>query len=387
LPANAIEFKVLDSTVPVGGIYQYQLGTTEPKPIGHGSTRPQVPAPVGPVRGAAINDPSGLAAGVAVINGSNISVQLAGPSLGSTLGTTIAYPLLTLSMPVTSGTPGQQFPANFDVANSSFFDSTQTLYTLVPPTGPGVLTIGAVGFPYVTDVVPGGGVLPDRSVVKIIGANFTTNTRVAVEGTTIFGPPTTDTTFVNSGEIDVVLCNGTVAPTATSCPGTGATFQLDGERVRVRDGNNVIEYYSYRRADDVLPASTNTLVAQVHPMYASATTYLTATIPLTTGGTKFTGLSLQNTAAGIDDGIKIELLNASNAVVGSPVSFILPGIAAGGTAGKKITRDVIADWFAGSVPAGAVTVRMTVTSGNAPIQALGMTGDTATGVVTPVIPQ
>src|SRR5215831_15091136 len=52
LPAGTIGMKVLDTSVPPGGIFQFQLSKTEPKPIGHGSTRPQVPA--GPVRGVAI---------------------------------------------------------------------------------------------------------------------------------------------------------------------------------------------------------------------------------------------------------------------------------------------------------------------------------------------
>jgi hypothetical protein len=401
LPAGAIEFKVLDSTVPPGGIYQYQLSTTEPKPIGHGSTRPSVPPALTTrqlvvARGTAINDPNGVAAGIAVINGSNIAVQMVGANVGSTLGTNIFYPLLTISMQVPStATPGQTFNASFDVANSQFFDASQTLYTLVPPAAPGVLTIGAAGTPYVSDVVPGGGLLPDRSVVKIFGANFTPSTRIAIEDTTIFGPPTTDTTFVSSSEIDVVLCNGIVPATATSCPNTGATLQLDGERVRVRDSSfnptTQIDYYTYRRADDVPGASSNTLVTQVHPMY-SRQTYLSATIPLVQSATKFTGLSLQNTA-GVDDGIKIELLDTNGAsLTPTPAtfSFILPGLTGTATAGKRITRDVIADWFGGTVPAGAVKVRMTVTSGNAPVQMLGMLGDTSVAgspVVTPVIPQ
>jgi hypothetical protein len=388
LPSGAIEFKVLDSTVPVGGIYQYQLGTTEPKPIGHGSTRPTIPtSTAGPVRGTAINDPSGLAAGIAVINGSNIAVQMVGPNLGSTLGTNIAYPLLTISMPIISGTPGQTFNADFDVANSSFFDATQTLYTLVPPTGPGVLTIGAAGIPYVSDVVPGGGLLPDRTLIKIFGAGFTANTRVAIEDTTILP---VDTTLVSSTEIDVKICNGTVAATATTCPNNGTTLQLDGERVRVRDTSfnptSQIDYYTYLRADDVAGSSSNALVTQVHPMY-SRQTYLSATIPLVQTATQFTGLSLQNTAA-TDASIKIELLdvNGASLVPAATNSFILAGMPSGATAGKKITRDVIADWFGGVVPKDAAKVRMTVTSGPA-IQALGMVGDTGTSVVTPVIPQ
>src|SRR3954453_4517705 len=61
LPAGTIGMKVLDTSVPAGGIFQFQLSNTEPKPVGHGSTRPQVPT--GPVRGVALNDPSGKAPG------------------------------------------------------------------------------------------------------------------------------------------------------------------------------------------------------------------------------------------------------------------------------------------------------------------------------------
>lgn len=389
LPAGTIELKVLDTTVSPGGIYQYQLGTTEPKPIGHGSTRPQVPTgPVGPVRGTAINDPSGVAAGIAVINSSGISVQLVGANLNSTLGTNIAYPLLTISMPVlNTATPGSTFVTSFDVANSSFFDASNAAYTTILQPANGSLTIDQAGRPYVSDLVPSGGLLPDRTVVKIFGANFTANTRVAIEDTTIFPA---DTTLISSSEIDVKICNGTIPPAATSCPGGGPALQLDGERVRVRDTSftptSQIDYYTYLRSDDVAGTSSNTLVTQVHPMY-SRVTYTTATIPLVNTGTQFTGMSLQNTAA-TDATIKIELLNSSNASLAPPAtfSFILPGLSGAATAGKRITRDVIADWFGGSVPAGAANVRMTVSPGPA-IQALGMLGNTSTGVVTPVIPQ
>src|ERR1041384_2647219 len=64
--AGTIGMKVLDTSVPPGGIFQFQLSTTEPKPIAHGSTRPQIPT--GTVRGVAVNDPSGKAAGIAVID-------------------------------------------------------------------------------------------------------------------------------------------------------------------------------------------------------------------------------------------------------------------------------------------------------------------------------
>ncbi|HEX9256558.1 MAG TPA: hypothetical protein VF938_13485, partial [Candidatus Angelobacter sp.] len=285
----------------------------------------------------------------------------------------------TISMPLSASlTPGTTFPISIDKANTSFFDSSKA-YTAIEFAS-GTLTIAPVGSPYVSDVLPAGGLLPDRTLIKIFGAGFNANTKVSIEGTTIIPA---DQTLVNSGEIDVKICNGTVADTATVCPNNGGSMQLDGERVRVKDTttNFVIEYYTYLRANDEPGSSANGQINLVHPMF-SRVTYLSATIPLVVSATQFTGLSLQNTSAS-DSGIKIELLDASNASLAN-VSFILHGLGAG-TAGRKITRDVIADWFP-SPPAGAAKVRVTVTSGPA-VQVLGMLGDTSAGTIVPVIAQ
>jgi len=95
-----------------------------------------------------------------------------------------------------------------------------------------------------------------------------------------------DQTFVNSGEIDVKICNGTVADAATVCPNNGGTMQLDGERVRIKDTNTnfVLEYYTYLRSDDVAGSSANVLVNLVHFMF-SRVTYLSASIPLVVSAT------------------------------------------------------------------------------------------------------
>src|SRR5215467_13907372 len=74
---TGISLRVLDSTIPPGGLFQFQLKLTEPKPIGHGSTRPNVPA--GRLRGISLNDPIGQTAGVAIVNGSGILVNFSSP--------------------------------------------------------------------------------------------------------------------------------------------------------------------------------------------------------------------------------------------------------------------------------------------------------------------
>jgi hypothetical protein len=372
--STVLELKVLNTSVPANGIFQFQLSTTEPKPIGHGSTRPQVPS--GPVRGVAVNDPSGQAVGIAVVNGSNIAIELSSPSgLVPTFGTDINYPIVTMSMDLSQSTtpmnPGDHFP--IAIANPVFFpDSSNQGYPTIT-TAPGVLTIAPAGSPAVSDVIPGGGVLADRTAIRILGSGFDANTRVSIEDTTIFQ---SDTHLISPNEIDVVICNG-ASETATTCPNTGATLHLDGERVRVKDqNNNVNEYYTYQRADDVAGTPSNTpLVGLVHPMF-SQQTYNTATIPLVHTATQFTGISVQNTS-GTQSVLDISLANDANANVSTTVQVTLPNR-------QKITRDVIADFFSGTVPAGATRI---IISSPQKVQVLGMLGDTSAGTVVPVIPQ
>jgi hypothetical protein len=374
--STALELKVLDTSVPANGIFQFQLSTTEPKPIGHGSTRPQVPS--GPVRGVAVNDPSGQAVGIAVVNGSNIAIQLSSPSgLVPTFGTDINYPIVTMSMQLTQNAqqplnPGDTFPIAI-AANPVFFPDTSTQSYPSVTTAPGVLTIAPAGSPAVSDVIPGGGVLADRTHIRILGSGFDANTRVSIEDTTIIP---SDVTLVSANEIDVIICNGTVADGVSTCPNTGATLHLDGERVRVKDqNNNVNEYYTYQRADDFAGTPTNTaLISLVHPMF-SQQTYTSATIPLVTSATQFTGVSIQNTF-GTPLTIAISLANDSNVIL-STVQVTLPNR-------QKITRDVIADFFLGTVPAGATRI---IVSSPQKVQVLGMLGDNSVGTVVPVIPQ
>jgi hypothetical protein len=337
----------------------------------------------GPVRGVAVNDPTGLAVGIALVNqtANTFAVSIKAPNLPNpTMGTDVSYPLFTMTMPVNANAAvGSTLPVNLDASNSSFLDGNGALYP--EEIAGGTLSIG--GAISITDVIPGGGLLPDRTTLRVLGIGFTNNTRIQIEGTTVFFNAQ-DTRFINSGEIDVTLCNGTVDPAATSCPhsspapdGTGATFQLDGERVRAtnKDTNEVKEYFSYQRTDDESGASANSLVLEVHPMF-SRVLYSNGLIPYQADATHFTGMSIQNTSAQ-DATFKVELLDAG----GNPLPNTAQGIM---VRAKKITRD-IADWIPIITGGPAVRVRVTVTGGPAQLQMLGFVGDTAAGAVTPVV--
>lgn len=346
--------------VPTGGIFQYQLLLTEPKPIGNSSTRPTVPGgATGPVRGVAVNDASGQAVGVAVINGTDIAISVNSPD--ASLGTDVDYPILVLTMPVTSTAVGSTFTAALD-PSSTFFDGSSQY--IIQENAPGALTIG--GTLSITDVVPGGGVLKPGDTISVMGIGFDQNTKIQVNN-----DPGATWTFVSSTQIDVTIVSPCV-PDSNPCT-PAPTLQLDGDRIRAIKGSETVEYFSYARTDDESGASANTTVTLVHPMF-SRQTYAAGTIPYASDSTHFTGISVQNTSA-LDATFNVDVLDANGAVIASAAGI-------GVRAGKKITRD-IHDWIT-SIVGSPAKIRVTVTSGPATLQMLGFVGDTTTGSVVPV---
>jgi hypothetical protein len=291
---------------------------------------------------------------VAVINGSSIDITLTSANL--TLGTDASYPLFTMTMPVlASATPGLAGPVSL-AATSAFFDTNGTAYP-IQELLPGTLTVG--GTISITDVIPGGGLAPAGSTIQVMGTGFDSNTKIQFTDPII----TLTNNVISSTEIDVTL---------------DTAIHLDGERVRAVKQvpglpNEVVEYYSYLRADPAPGTSLNTLVTETYPLF-SQLTYTKATVPLNNTAPKFTALALQNTSANTAS-ITLDLLDAGGNVVATlPLSL---------ASRNRIVRDVVQDWFP-SAPSTAVTVR--VTSKAQALQVLGLLGDTSTSKVVPVTP-
>lgn len=360
--AGTLSMAVGSATVPTGGIFQYQLLLTEPKPIGNGTTRPNIPSgPVGPVRGVAVNDSSGQAVGIAVIDGTTMGISINSP--GASLGTDVDYPLLVLTMPVvaTSG----QFPMTMD-PSSTFFNGSNE-YSILENT-PGSLTIG--GTMSITDVIPGGGPMAPGDTVKILGMGFNADTKIQMNNVNLGA-----TNLVSSTEVDVTIAS-LCKPEVNPCQPV-ASLPLDGDRIRAinTNSNETVEYFSYDRTDDAPGSSNNSLVNLVHPMF-SQQHFVTGTFPFKAGGSQFTGVALQNTDASTGATVQIDLLDVNGNSVASPAAVLLVG------ARKKLVRD-IADLFTG-IPSSAVTVKVTVTTGP-PVKMLGMLGDTSSRSVVPVV--
>jgi hypothetical protein len=331
-------------------MFQYQLLLTEPKPIGNSSSRPTLPsAPVGPVRGIALNDPIGETAGVAVL--SDAGIQLTTTSPLATFGTNpdLDYPILAIAMPVRpDATVGSQFSLGLDLANSFWLDALGQLYP--QEIRPGKLTIG--GTINISDVVPGGGFQPAGAKVSIFGMGFTPDARVAMEGINL---TTADFQVVSASQIDVVLPEG---------------LQMDGVRVRVKNKTGErAEYFSYLRSQP-LGQSSNALVNQCYPLF-SRRTYTSASLAWIRNATTFTALAVQNPGTSSAE-ITLEMRSAANQALGR-VSIPLPP-------GSRITRD-LADFFA-QAPAEATSVHVTSTQ---QVQLLGLLGDATAGEVAPAI--
>jgi hypothetical protein len=309
----------------------------------------------------AVNDKSGQAVGIAVVNGTTIAISVSSPN--ASLGTDIDYPLLVLTMPVVANSG--QFPISLD-PSSTFFNGGNE-YTIQTNT-PGTLTIG--GSLSITDVVPGGGSMHPGDVVKILGLGFDADTKIQMNNVA-----TLTQNLVSASEIDVTIGSLCVPESNPCAPAT--SLPLDGERVRAVNTNTseTVEYFSYDRADDAPGSSNNSLVNLVHPMF-SQQLLQAGTFPYKAGGTQFTGIALQNTSASASATVQIDILDAAGNSVGTPAPVLLVG------ARKKLVRD-LADIITG-IPTSAATVKATVTAGP-PVKMLGMLGDTSSGSVVPVV--
>jgi hypothetical protein len=343
---NGVSLAVRNTTVPPGGMFQFQLMLTEPKPLGTSSTRPSTSTNSS---GISLYDPIGITAGVAVATSSGLQITAFSPT--GTYGNTLNadYPILTITAPIAvDAVPGTKYTLGVDLGNSFFLDPAGQPYPTELKTG--TLTIG--GTMSISDVVPGGGPQPAGTRIAIFGMGFTPGSKVDFSATTL-APG--DFQFVSPTEMDVTLPQGVV---------------MDGNRVRVRnEAGEVSTYFSYIRAH-VIGQSSHKLVAQSEPLF-SRVLYKAAALNWVRGGANFTALALQNPAT-TDTEVSVNLLSATGQVLGS-INFPLPAY-------SKQTRDLL-ELFP-QPPAGDLTVQVTSL---APIQVMGLQGDDSSGSVMPVI--
>lgn len=348
-PFAGVELSIADETVPPGGMLQLKMEITEPKPISKGGQKSKFQAKfLGPVQGIALFSGAGDASGTAVLSAGAAQFSLNSPAF--TMGTNADYPVLTIAMPLkTTAAPGQTASLILDPSFSEWANPAGQDYPVLLKDG--ILTVG--GTLSISNIVPGGGVVPAHTKIAIMGIGFHPDARIQVNEATV-----ASRTFVSSNEIDVTLT---------------ADTNMTARRIRVtnKSTNERAEYYSYQRTSP-MGKSKHALIAATVPLFAQSTWTQAYFRPLL-NGSQFSGLALENLTA---QTVKVRMqLFASNGALLKSHNLLLK-------ANRRFTRD-LAELFVGVVPATGTSVKVTA---NAPIAMLGLLGDDVLGTVDPVDP-
>jgi hypothetical protein len=351
LTANAqtlTTLRVSSETVPAGGLAQVKLLLTSPKPITSGNTFMDMSAvSFDSIDGIALFSNTGDVSGAAVVNDGKVSVQFTSPN--GTFGANADYPLLTIALTLSKNAmPGQIFPVHLDTSASIFQDLTGSPLAFEYQQG----SITAGGSVNISNVVPGGGVLPAGANFSIFGSGFSAKTRI-----TLRNLKTSSIQVVSANEIRVTLKEAAL---------------LDGTLMQVVNPDGSTDnYYSYLRGVNI-GQSAQPLLARTTPVFSINTAY-EAILPPTVSPLNsdyFTAIALQNpNLAAIT--VTVESHSAAGALIGSAQVALPPG--------SRITREV-SELLGAGLPAGGYLHVLAAL----PVQMMGLLGNNQTGAVTPV---
>jgi hypothetical protein len=288
--SNQVSLHIPNEMAPPDGVVQMKLMVTAPTPISSGGPRFALHATFDGIRGIELFNPAGDVNGAAVITGSQVNVfytTSSGPQ-----GTD--YPIMTVALHVRpDATPGSQTQFNLEPS------STWMLGLLGPatlkPMSPATVTVG--GTISITNVVPGGGVLPAGTVVSIQGMGFHANTQIQLNAI-----KASSTAVISSNEIQFTLAE---------------TTNMTGQKIQVvnPDGSQDT-YFSYLRGIPLLQSARPMLQSTV-PIFSSRTHSRAVFAPMGTLLTnQFSGIAVQNPDT-VPTDVKVSLYSAQNVLLGS----------------------------------------------------------------------
>lgn len=341
-PTRQISLHIPNETAPPGGIVQMKMLVTEPAPVS--SSGPRIPLPPRTLpRGIQLFNPNGDVSGVAMIGPSLISVA----SITSTGPQGTDYPIMIVSLQLPPDiSVGTQLPFSLDPS------STWTLGLLgvatMKPIPPATIIVG--GSISITDVVPGGGVLPAGTVVSVQGIGFQPGTQVqlsAVKASSI--------SVVSPQEIQITLAEPT---------------QMTGKKIQVTNPDGSQDtYFSYMRGMP-LGQSIQPLLASAVPIF-STVTYSQAEFASedNVSTNEFSGVAVQNPNL-TPANVTFTLFSSSNTPLGSS-TITIPN-------GYRMMRSMV-ELTGVPPPQGSYMV----VSADAPVQMFAFLGDNVTGTVVP----
>ncbi|MBA3912444.1 MAG: IPT/TIG domain-containing protein [Acidobacteriales bacterium] len=349
---NGVELSVDSQTIPPGGLLQYRVFVTEPKPILKGGQCLLIGAggapasPLGRVRDGMLFSPAGDVDGVAVLGQNVINVAFSSPL--TSYGTDMDTPVMAFGIPVlSSATLGQSVPLTLNTATAQWFKPSGQVYPL--KVNSGSLTVG--GQTAISAITPGSGTVQPGTVIKITRVGFQSDSKVDINEGSI-----ATTKFISPTEIQVTLAT---------------PLAIEGRRVRVDTGNERAEYYAYQQIRRV-GTSAHALIASSYPMF-SHTTWTQAYLKPTLQGSTFSALGLQNMDTNTAT-VNLQLFSSSGALLASRTITLATN--------TRIVRDY-AEYFPGQIASTGTTVEVT---SSVPVQVLGLLGDDSTFTLSPVQP-
>lgn len=342
-----VSLHIPNEMAPPGGLVQMKFMVTEPTPISTG--KPIVNFDAGTfdaVLGIELFAPTGDVNGIAMINGSQVALTYtttAGPQ-----GTD--YPIMSMALHVRDDAAvGSQTQFNLDPSSTWILGLLGA--TTMKPQPPAIVTVG--GSVSITNIVPGGGLLPAGSVVSIQGIGFQPDTQVQLNAIKF-----SSIQFVSPREIQFTLAEDT---------------NMTGQKIQVvnPDGSQDV-YFSYLRGINLLQSARPMLAGAV-PVFSSVTHSGAVFAPLMPRqATQFSGLAVQNpNQAPVD--VTISLHAPTGEVLGSS-TVTLPS-------GYRVMQE-ISEMTQGAAP---VLGSYAVVSSTQPIQVFGFYADESTGSVWPFI--
>src|SRR5215472_15127282 len=263
-----VSIHIPNETAPPGGVVQMKFMVTEPTPISTGGPIVDMAGMFDGFWGIELFNPTGDVNGVAMISGSRVNVLYT--TAGGNQGTD--YPIMTMAMHIRpDAAPGTQTLYQLDPS------STWTLGLLgtatLKPNPPATVTVG--GSINITNIVPGGGVLPAGTVVSIQGMGFQPLTQVQLNAIKF-----SSIQVVSPQEIQFTLAEAT---------------NMTGQKIQVvnPDGSQDT-YFSYMRGIP-LARSSQPLLANAVPIYSSVTHSKAVFAPVVpASNSQFTGIAVQN---------------------------------------------------------------------------------------------
>jgi uncharacterized protein (TIGR03437 family) len=253
LPAADLALQISSETAPPGAWAQIKISSATPQLVAGGRLVMKFdPAVFGNIAAVAVFSAQGDAVGIATVSGQSLDVTISSAAGG--IAQLPHLPILTVTIPVLASAPvGTVSVITLDAspgagnappgAQRNWTDVQHSIYSVTAT--PGSVTVG--GSLSVQNLVPGGGLLPAGTRVRINGAGFGAATAVVIDGVSV-----SNAQFAGPGEIDLTLA--------------GAA-DLTGKRVVLRnpDGAQVEHFSAFPSAPDLAP-SANSRVQPLLPM-------------------------------------------------------------------------------------------------------------------------